>query len=312
MKSRFPEETTIRQYLLGQLHDQQELEESLSEEMLFNDELSEIVDSIEDEIIEEYLDETLTVADQRSFEKYFLRPQERKEKLRFAELLRQHFDSPEDYFDRQEDRPVQQTIPAPVMQDAGEVTGTTVVATGHWRAHNRTYLELVALLVLTISTLAYIAGLQNKLSQSTRTQIQRENELKQERERYATLAAEMPGALQPFLLTLQADKVFRSDDTTANPLPKAEIGPATRRISVSLLLEQNLASAYDVRLESPDKKQIWSARFSPLVSSSGGAQLAFDIPAEGINDGEYSFAVAPVLQSGNKTYQYRFLAHKAK
>src|SRR2546423_822923 len=87
-----PAESVIRQYLLGRLDDQDKLESSLSEQMLFDEELSETVDSIEDELIEDYLDGALNDADRKAAEEYFLRPPERKEKLRFARLLRSRFE----------------------------------------------------------------------------------------------------------------------------------------------------------------------------------------------------------------------------
>jgi hypothetical protein len=88
----FPE-TTIRQFLLGQRRERQQQEGSLSEEMFFNDQLSGIVGSIEDEMIEEYLDGSMNALDQQSFEYFFLQPQERRKKLEFAQLLREHFDN---------------------------------------------------------------------------------------------------------------------------------------------------------------------------------------------------------------------------
>ena len=93
MKNDFPSENTIRQYLLGRLDHQEEFESSLSEQMLFNEELSEIVDSIEDEIIEDYLDGNLSREDRRAADTYFLRPRQRQEKLHLARLLRQHFEA---------------------------------------------------------------------------------------------------------------------------------------------------------------------------------------------------------------------------
>ncbi len=93
MNSSLPDRRVIREYLLGRLDEQEELESNLSEEILFSDELSEMVESIEDEIIEEYLDGALDSADKNAVDEYFLRPPERKEKLRFARLLRHHFET---------------------------------------------------------------------------------------------------------------------------------------------------------------------------------------------------------------------------
>src|SRR6516225_677122 len=92
-------EHAIRQYLLGKLNDQDGLEDSLSLQILTDDELSEIADVIEDEIIEDYLDGTLSATDKKAVEEYFLSPVERKEKLRFAKLLRDHLASKAEAFE---------------------------------------------------------------------------------------------------------------------------------------------------------------------------------------------------------------------
>src|SRR5690349_15589719 len=96
MKSNLPERSLVREYLLGRLDNNKELEEQLSHDILFNDDLSEMVESIEEEIIEDFLDGTLEPADKDALNKYFLRPPERKEKLRFARLLRHHFEQQKD------------------------------------------------------------------------------------------------------------------------------------------------------------------------------------------------------------------------
>jgi len=83
----FPTEDTIRQYLFGRLDNQQDLERKLSEQIFLDDELSEVVDSIEDEIIEDYLDGRVNIGDRVVIENYFMRTAERKEKLEVARLL---------------------------------------------------------------------------------------------------------------------------------------------------------------------------------------------------------------------------------
>ncbi|PYV53574.1 MAG: hypothetical protein DMG98_20685, partial [Acidobacteria bacterium] len=83
----------VRQYLLGRLDEQADLEDNVSDGILFNDEMTDIVDSIEDEIIEEYLEGSLSSVDREAVDKYFLQPPERQEKLRFAKLLKHHFET---------------------------------------------------------------------------------------------------------------------------------------------------------------------------------------------------------------------------
>jgi hypothetical protein len=55
MKSNLPDRSLIREYLLGRLDNEKELEERLSHDIFSNDELSDVVESIEEEIIEDFL-----------------------------------------------------------------------------------------------------------------------------------------------------------------------------------------------------------------------------------------------------------------
>jgi len=84
----------IRQYLLGRLDEQRELEEQLSDGILNNDEaMIDIVDSVEDEIIEEYIGGSRNAEHKEAVDKYFLRPPQRQEKLRSAQLLEHYFET---------------------------------------------------------------------------------------------------------------------------------------------------------------------------------------------------------------------------
>ena len=82
------DERQICQYLLGKLgvEEQQRFEEQLmTQESLF-DELM----VLEDELIDEYLQGTLSPVDRTDFEKHFLATPERQKKLQFAQALRKH------------------------------------------------------------------------------------------------------------------------------------------------------------------------------------------------------------------------------
>ena len=65
MKSNLPDRSLIREYLLGRLDNEKDLEERLSHDIFSNDDLSEMVESIEEEIIEDFLDGTLDSADKQ-------------------------------------------------------------------------------------------------------------------------------------------------------------------------------------------------------------------------------------------------------
>ena len=254
----------VRQYLLGRLDEQADLEDNVSDGILFNDEMTDIVDSIEDEIIEEYLEGSLSSVDREAVDKYFLQPPERQEKLRFAKLLKHHFETkPSRYSGTKHENFVRVPVP--------------------WLSHFRTYGQFAALVLLIFSTLIYVNGVR-------RSQGRLESELVQERERSSNLVKEAE-LLQPSMvpLTLVADRSRGAEI----PIPQVKIKSSTRRIIVEIALQGGPSGPYDVRLETKEGKgPLWSARLSPLISSSGDARLLFDLPSRGIESDVYSLVVS--------------------
>ncbi len=274
MKSGFPTESTIRQYLLGRLDDQEQLEKDLSRQMLFDHELSEVVDSIEDEIIEDYLDGSLSAADKKAVEDYFLRPVERRKKLEFAGLLRQRLGRRPDVHPIP--APVIVPEPAPIFPGGGRDRGLV----SQWRSHFRTYCELAALVVFTVSLIYVVKVHRDLQSQLEATKKQ----LEQEHDRAINLAGQLQEIQQPVArLTFLGPILRGSPDTHV-----LEINPSTPRIKVEIGLQGPSEDAYDVRLETQAGAQIWSQ--TRLKSSSGG--LRFEMPAQNITTGTYCLVVS--------------------
>ena len=296
MKSNLPDRSLIREYLLGRLDNEKELEERLSHDIFSNDELSDVVESIEEEIIEDFLDGTLDSADSNAVSTYFLRPPERKEKLRFARLLRNHFEEPHQLIG-----PISDTRPSAytnVVRESSEYKAPIP-----WWTHFKTYGQLAAFVVLGIGSLLYISALHKK-------EASLESQLAQEREHSASLVKEAPTLASSLIpLTLVADR-SRGDDSQ---IPHIEIKPSTRRIMVEIALQSHSPGPFNVHLETKaGNGPIWSARLLPLVSSSGDTRLVFDLPAQGMESDVYSFLVSsPLPGSGRgKYYDFRVeLAH---
>jgi hypothetical protein len=294
MKNSLPDRSLVRQYLLGRLDDKEELEDDLSEGILLNDELAEIVDSIEEEIIEEYLDGALDSADKQAVDEYFLRPPERKEKLRFARLLRH-------YFEKQQDDLVEPRLDvAPVTRPNAIQGQTDLSSAGHWHPYFRTYGQFAALILVSVLSLIYISGIR-------KSQARLEGELMQERGRSASLLDEARLLESPMVpLTLVSDRSDLSR-TTGTQGPHIEIKPSNQRIIVEIALQSGVSGSYDVRLETKEGKgPIWSARLLPLVSASGDAQLVFLLPVQGIKSDDYSFAVSSALPGSGEPKHYDF------
>ena len=301
MTSSFPDYTTVRQYLLGRLDEQPQLENDLSDGILIRDDLAEMVESIEDEIIEEYLDGTLDTADKNAVEKYFLLPPARKEKLRFASLLRQRFQtaSRESSGPPLDLSPSAAAIPAPIAREARSAVT--------WSSGFRTYWQVAALILLAVLSLTYIAGLRKK-------QELLEAELGREREVSVRLAHGTPLLQSSAMgLTLVWDRSSDRSRGAGMPTSHIEIPASTKRIVVDIALPRGASGPQEVRLETNGgKASTWSATLLPLVSAQGDARLIFDVPAASIDAGICTFVVSsPNLPTQSPTH-YDFFATVAK
>ena len=294
MNSNLLDRSLIREYLLGRLDDKKELEEQLSREICVNDDLSEMLESIEEEIIEDFLDGALDPVDKDAVDGYFLRPPERKEKLRFVRLLRHRFEQRQDLVNTQKMTFDSANFPQARFDYRPANLG---------RSHFRTYGELAALFVLTVVGLIYISGIRNN-------QARLEAQLAQEREWSATVAKEAQVSQASMVpLTLVSDR-SRGDSTQ---IPNVKINPSAQRIVVEIALPGRSPGPFDVMLEARGKNQpIWTARLLPLVSASGDARLVFDIPVQGVASDVYSFVVSSSLPGTARPKHYDFRITVAK
>lgn len=86
VKKELEEQEAIRKYLLGALSDKA-LMRRIEEKILLDDDFVEKLAVAEDHLIDEYLHGTLSVSEQKSFDRHFLNAPERKQKLRLIRNL---------------------------------------------------------------------------------------------------------------------------------------------------------------------------------------------------------------------------------
>ncbi len=286
MKNNSPTEDVIRQYLLGRLDGQDEREGQVSEQMFLNNELSEIADAIEDEIIEDYLDDMVSPADLRAIEEYFLRPEERKKKLQFALILRNHFEAPSAILEKKKLNSPSQSVSVSASKSGFQIL------THHWHSYSRIYYELAAAVLIIASSLFYVSKLQSQLDVARGSQAQANEELVREREHSAALEERLQ-AIPP------ASLLFPLGHYRETGAPIAEIKPWTQRIRTEIELPGALSGACDVHLETKNREAIWSQ--AGVVASSG--KLRFDIPTAHISPGDYCIVVSS--QPGRYCFEAR-------
>jgi hypothetical protein len=296
MNRNLPDRSLIREYLLGRLDTkEEEVELQLSQDIVFNDEVAEMVESIEEEIIEDFLDGTLDSADKDAVDRYFLRPPERREKLRFARLLRQHFEERHDFVERRFDAVLPPGVH--VMPATLEIRSAVP-----WWSHFRTYGQLAVLILLSVGGLIYISSIR-------KYQARLEDQLAREQQHSASLVQEaklVPSSMVP--LTLVSDR-----SRGGGQIPEIEIKPITQRIIVEIALQSHSTGPFDIHLETTGEKgPTWSAHLLPLISSSGDARLMFDLPVQDLASNVYSFVVLSPLPGAGRPKHYDFRVRLAK
>jgi tetratricopeptide (TPR) repeat protein len=88
MNQTINEEEAIKQYLLGQLSEEEQT--PLEERLLTDDDFFERLNMAEDELIDEYLADRLGPDDRQEFNGHFMIAPERQQKLRFSKALRKY------------------------------------------------------------------------------------------------------------------------------------------------------------------------------------------------------------------------------
>ncbi len=281
MKDNFPTVETIRQYLLGRFDDQEKVENHLSEQMLFDSELSEIVDSVEDEIIEDYLDDAVSPADREAIQEYFLRPAERREKLQLARLLRHHFEAHPSVLAKKK---------LGTHPEVVSIRSDSAISRG--RARFWIYCEVAAILLVAMGAFHFFKTsrtLQSQLEASRERQRQVDNQLERAKEHAASLEKQLELVPPVTLSFLKAQ--FRGDEK------EIEIEPWRQRVTAEIELANTSSGEYDVRLVDNSGHTVW---YGPKLHASPG-ELRFDVPAKDISPGDYCFRVSSL----QKPYCFR-------
>jgi hypothetical protein len=264
MHQNLPYEDTLRRYLLGLLPEP-EIEE-VEENLLSNESLSETADLVEDEIIEDYLDGTLDERSRRAVETHFLRPAAHREKLRFARLLKQHFDQ-------------ERLVPASSAPLPG------------WSPQSRTLLMGGALGMILLSSLsAYLMvaqiDLRKKVHEAKIAQDALQTQLIQERQ-----SAQLAGGP-----TSSIAKIDLRPGVTRSPgvsIPKVTTGPSTLVIRVDVLLPGMSSSRFRVHLENEQGQSLWSQTGLKPIPAPPLWRLVVDLPGHGIDPGHYDLIASP-------------------
>lgn len=269
MKDSAPDREMLRKYLLGQVDDDSEVELKISEQILFDEDLSVVVDSVEEQIIEEYLEGTLPESERKAVEEYFLEVPERQQKLRFMRLLQTCLAGRE--------KVAEMSLATPSARQKERKPSAFT-----WRLW--VYGQAAALIALCVAGAIYVSRLHSR-------QTLLEVDLTSERTRSEQLAQAVTELQAPMVRLTLAEERVRS----GRVIRHIDIKPATERIAVEIALTDHpRALSYKVQLNALQSTEpIWAASVLPLVSGAGDIRLKLELPARGLKAGVYTLVVSP-------------------
>src|SRR5262252_8189727 len=227
----------VRQYLLGRLDDNEELEARVSDQIFFEDEASKIVDEVEDEIIEEYEERRLDSAERRAVEEYFLRSSERQQKLRFYRNLQQHLAAKQPHGELP-------TVTEGVKTNDRGRHQFAERFSARWMTRVLIYGQAAALLAFAVLGWVYVSRVRKERAVFHDQVVSSPDQVVSVLEVTSSTPLQSPVVL----LTLVSDR----SRATGAQVPQLEITTTTQRIIVEIALTSSKTGPYDLHLETRD------------------------------------------------------------
>lgn len=259
------DEALLRKYLLGTLSGPKS--DEIDHELFTNDDFAKTVELIEDEIVDDYLDGTLSRQEKLATERHFFQAPQHRSKLWFARLLHSHLQHPE--------QPVIKSVSIPWFQRPAFSWGIS--------------LATVLLLSVVVGLGVYTINLSRLLqSEKEDRQIAQADLLLLLQQQAGGNHATAPN--QPMILNLVELKRGQPG------VPELD-----QNVEIHIALVHGVLSSYQANLQSdPDNKKIWSQTGLKPTRN----QLIFTVPRTILTPGKYSLIVLGQGDPHESTYPF--------
>ena len=309
------DERQICQYLLGKLgvEEQQRFEEQLmTQESLF-DELM----VLEDELIDEYLQGTLSPPDRANFEKHFLATPERRQKLQFAQALRKHVAAAAP---KQTPLPVPKRsfwqsfldlvrVQTPAFRYGFQAALSAVIVAGVWMGGTTWRLSTQ------VAQIRSQRSVSEEREQLVRQQLEEQRRRSQELEQQLVLAQAQ--GQKPLEISLSRLVTFVLSSNlvrdSSGTLKRLAIPPDTDLVELRLELADHTYQNYRAALQDVDEEGAEILAFNKLKPQRLGPNqfLVLTLPAKSLQRGDYLLKLSGASKTGEfdplDSYQFRVL-----
>ncbi|HTG85904.1 MAG TPA: hypothetical protein VL907_02675 [Pyrinomonadaceae bacterium] len=313
-------EKLINRYLLGELPEEQQVE---IEDRAFSDqEFMAIITAAENDLIDEYVREQMSAADQGRFESRFLASESRRKRVEFARALTQLLDET-----RVTERETRKVSAAPVSwREALAAFFNGLNPVGRLALTAATLLILVGgawLITQTLTLRSQLNQLQAQRSSQQNNQQTLEQQVESERRRNDELSAQLNQEKQQ---RAQSDESLRQlsesvkQQQQPNEAPRSIIaslallpgisrGATTQpklilppnasvaRLQIGIEPEEDYQS-FGVELRTANGRPVWMRDALTARSSRGGRSVRLTLPASALLPGEYELRLKGVPKSG--------------
>ena len=313
-------EKLINRYLLGELPEEQQVE---IEDRAFSDqEFMAIITAAENDLIDEYVREQMSAADQGRFESRFLASESRRKRVEFARALTQLLDET-----RVTERETRKVSAAPVSwREALAAFFNGLNPVGRLALTAATLLILVGgawLITQTLTLRSQLNQLQAQRSSQQNNQQTLEQQVESERRRNDELSAQLNQEKQQ---RAQSDESLRQlsesvkQQQQPNEAPRSIIaslallpgisrGATTQpklilppnasvaRLQIGIEPEEDYQS-FGVELRTANGRPVWMRDALTARSSRGGRSVRLTLPASALLPGEYELRLKGVPETG--------------
>jgi len=274
----------LREYLLGQLSEEQQKE--LEVWLMTESDAYDLIAVAEDDLIDDWISRSLHRWSEEKFRRHFLMGAERRRKVQFSEAFRNFIDLHQQSREAAQSPSCWERVAAffrlqPVFAAATASLLCLVVAGGAWMIQLQTHLDSAAAQTNRIERQR--VDIAHQLDESRTQSKQMAAQLVQLKNVITDIEA---SAKTTAVLTLSLAPSIRTRGVNG-PTPTAKITTRAQLLRFSLALLENEYSSYQVVLYDDNGDEVWRREEVAATDSDEGSVVLVNVSTENMRDGDY-------------------------
>jgi hypothetical protein len=289
---------TLKRYLLGQLDEQEQ--QRLEREIMTDNHTFEQISAAEDELVEEYLEGSLSAREREKFENHFLSTPERRQELKLAKALRKYVPSQKSASKVSFWESLLALLGAQpaFLKHALSAVLVLAVVGGVWSGRQawRYSQEIAQIRSQQTTSQDQMQNLQRQLGEQRSRSAQLAEELERQEEQRSQMDRAPKAIQQPSLVALALSPgLVRSTGS----VKRLVVPPSASLIKLELDLLATDYPTYRVILQDADGQEIITLNRLKAGRSSGRDVVVVTLPASLVPRGDYSLKLSGRSAAGD-------------